>query len=79
MEKLTDEEILGLIALLNWKVDYDCDGTGIRPEQVELKHTVNPASDKNTSAPVLPLLRKLLQEGVKRGAIRVPACFKGEF
>ena len=64
---LSDDELLGLIDLLNsWADSLMADGA-----ELQLEH-------KNTgrTAPLLPLLRKLLKEAMTRKLLTPPPCFR---
>lgn len=77
MEKLTDEEILGMIALLNRTIDSATETGAFLPDEVCIAHPAGPSSDEAV-VPIMPLLKKFLREGVDRGVVRIPNCFKGE-
>lgn len=64
---LTREETLGLIELLNTIVDQ----TKGELEDPSLDHPQH-----KTSAPIKPLLRKLLNGAINAEWVRVPPCFR---
>lgn len=64
--ELTNEELLGLIELLNRTADKNA-------RQGAPQELYHPRTGSTCS--LLELLKKLLAEGVKRGIVTVPPCF----
>lgn len=66
---LTDAEVLGLIQLLN-------DAANERAEfgdPIEVLHR-----NSGMRMEIVPLVRKLLREGLRRNLLKLPPCFCGE-